>query len=604
MRKSIFFLLMCFFMLISTTNIKANVYASAISIDYTGTFPAVITYNLNQPATQVTVTITDGTDVKIIVITTGNGVNVGFNSVDWDGSLDGGGTATSGIWNVTIKAEDSVGSDGYELISFETGPDSWYWSSSGVASNKNQNSIYFGMAYVTERTGGTSSNPGGIETLKGLYLHDSFGKYFGGSQISAFAAGNSEIPWSTFATDEGAPFGVTVGPDDRVYTFVVPSNRDAVKKGGVAVGDPLWNTGSVETILDFQSQTNHNSISDAIVVGLGADRMLYTVEQISARTGSDNDSAGDGDGFDTSWVKRYPLGTSTGLFTGPGEVVIPFATMINAFRIEMDAAGFLYIVQQSYGTLAVANNAYGLSKWDISTLPAVEVWHVGLMDAPEHADSLANADARATNFNGIGLDEANGIVYVTRKNTARTLHNVMAYNMSTGVFLSSFASAESRVGADTTDLPGGGGSSIRDVNVDAAGNIMIVNSSFEAFRMYSPPDGPNSFTTTSAVKIDVTGGVTDVEVIAGLPTKFALEQNYPNPFNPSTTINFAITKSEFVTLIIYNALGQEVSKVVNEFLSAGTYKINFNANKLASGMYLYKITAGKFTSTKKMLLLK
>ena len=356
--------------------------------------------------------------------------------------------------------------------------------------------------------------------------------------------------------------------------------------------------------MDFNTQTNHNSISDAIVVGLGADRMLYTVEQISARTGSDNDSAGDGDGFDTSWVKRYPLGTSTGIFTGSGEVVIPVSAMINAFRIEIDAAGFLYVVQQSYSDLAVANSAYGLSKWNISTLPAVEVWHIGLNDAPAHNDSTATADAKATNFNGIGLDEANGLIYVTRKNSPRPSQNVLAYKMLDGTLVGGFASGLSIVGTDTTSLTGGGGSSIRDVYVDAAGNIMIVNTSFEAFRMFSPPSGPNNFTTTSAVKIDVTSGVTGVEVIAGLPTKIALEQNYPNPFNPSTTINFAITKSEFVTLIIYNALGQEVTKVVKEFLSAGTYKINFNANKLASGMYLYKITAGKFTSTKKMLLLK
>ena len=608
MRKSILFLLMGILILFSTTNIKANVYASAITVNYTGTFPANISYNLNQPATQVTITISEvgGSGVKTITITTGNGVMVGFNDVDWDGSLDGGGTASSGVWEIKIKAEDSVGSDGYELLSYDTGPDSWYWSSSGVAGNKNQNSIYFGMAYVTERTGGTSGNPGGELTIKGLYLHDSFGKYFGGLQNSAYAEGNSVIPWATFATDEGSPFGVTIGPDDRVYCFVVPSNRDAVKMGGVAVGDAMWSTGSVETILDFNTQDNHNSISDAIVVGLGSARMLYTVEQISLRTGSDNDSATDGDGFDTSQVKRYALGTSTGLFTGAGEVVIPVSTMKNAFRIEMDAAGFLYVVQQSYDTLAVAGNIYGLSKWDISSLPATKVWNIGLDDAPDHENTTANTvNARATNFNGIGLDEANGIVYVTRKSSARPLHNVMAYDMSTGAFLSSFASAESVVGGVTTDLPGGGGGSIRDVNVDAAGNIMIVNSSFEAFRMYSPPQGANSFTTTSPIKIDVTNGVTGVEEISsGLPTKFSLGQNYPNPFNPTTTINFAISKSEFVTMIIYNALGQEVSTVVNEFLNAGSYKVNFNADKLASGMYLYKITAGKFTSTKKMLLLK
>jgi len=610
MRKSIFFLLLGTLILFSATNIKANVFASAITVTFDGTFPANISYNLNQLASRVIITISDiaGSGVKTITITSGNGVNAGFNDANWDGSLDGGGTATSGVWAINIQADDDVGSDGYELISYDTGPDSWYWSSSGVASNRRENSLYFGMAYVTERTGGTSGNPGAMETIKGLYLHDSFGRYFGGQQNIAYAVGNSVIPWDTFAEDEGSPFGVTTGPDDRVYCFVLPSNRDIVKHGGLAVGDAFWSASSVETILDFNDQSNHNSISDAIVVGTGSDRMLYTVEQTSVRTGSDNDSPDDGDGFDTSHVKRYALGDASGLFTGPYEVVIPSSVMKNSYRIEMDSDGYLYVVQQSYAVLALMDNIYGLSKWDISTLPATEIWHVGLNEAPEHADSLANADdARATNFNGLGLDEARGIVYVTRKNTPRPLHNVIAYSMETGALLGSFASAESVVGGVIENLPGGGGGSIRDGNVDAAGNIMIVNSSFEAFRIFSPPDGPNSFTTSSPYSIDVDNDtvLTSVnEITSTVPSEYSLEQNYPNPFNPSTIINFSISKSEFVTMKIYNALGQEVNTVVNEFLNAGSYKVNFNAENLAAGMYVYKITAGNFTSSKKMLLLK
>jgi len=610
MRKFICFLLLGTLILFSATNIKANVFASAITVTFDGTFPANISYNLNQLASRVIITISDiaGSGVKTITITSGNGVNAGFNDANWDGSLDGGGTATSGVWAINIQADDDVGSDGYELISYDTGPDSWYWSSSGVASNRRENSLYFGMAYVTERTGGTSGNPGATETIKGLYLHDSFGRYFGGQQNIAYAEGNSVIPWDTFAEDEGSPFGVTTGPDNRVYCFVLPSNRDSVKHGGLAVGDALWSASSVETILDFNDQSNHNSISDAIVVGTGSDRMLYTVEQTSVRTGSDNDSPTDGDGFDTSHVKRYALGDASGLFTGPYEVVIPSSVMKNSYRIEMDSDGYLYVVQQSYAVLALMDNIYGLSKWDISTLPATEIWHVGLNEAPEHGDSLANADAaRATNFNGLALDEARGIVYVTRKNSPRPLHNVIAYSMETGALLGSFASAESVVGGVIENLPGGGGSSIRDGNVDAAGNIMIVNSSFEAFRIFSPPDGPNSFTTSSPYSIDVDNDtvLTSVnEITSTVPSEYSLEQNYPNPFNPSTIINFSISKSEFVTMKIYNALGQEVTTVVNEFLNAGSYKVNFNAENLAAGMYVYKITAGNFTSSKKMLLLK
>jgi len=508
MRKFIFFLFLGTLILFGTINIKANVFASAIGATFDGNFPANITYVLNQPATMVVITITEngGTGVATITITSGNGINAGFNDVDWDGTLDGGGTATSGVWAIAIEASDDTGSDGFELVSYDTGPDSWYWSSAGVAGNKRNNSVNFGMAYVTERTGGTSGNPGGIETVKGLYLHNAFGQYRGGQQNIAYAEGNSVIPWANYATDEGSPWGVTIGPDDRVYCFVLPSNRDDPKLGGLAVGDALWST-SIQTILAFDDGSNHDAISDALVVGLGADRWLYTVEQTSVRTGSDNDSATDGDGFDTSHVKRYALGDAFGLFTGPGEVVIPSSMMKNSFRIEMDSEGFLYVVQQSYAELAIMDNIYGLSKWDISTLPATEVWHIGLNFAPEHSDTLANADARATNFYALGLDEARGYLYVGRKNTARPLHNVIIYGMSDGAFFGSFASAESVSGGVITDLPGGGGLNIRDVNVDAAGNVMVVNSSFEAFRIFSPPDGSNSFTTSSPYFIDVDNGI-------------------------------------------------------------------------------------------------
>lgn len=75
-------------------------------------------------------------------------------------------------------------------------------------------------------------------------------------------------------------------------------------------------------------------------------------------------------------------------------------------------------------------------------------------------------------------------------------------------------------------------------------------------------------------------------------TSYQLSQNYPNPFNPSTTIKFAIPKSEFVTLKIYNSIGQEVASLVSDNLSAGNYTYSWNAGPLAGGVYFYKIQAG------------
>ena len=85
---------------------------------------------------------------------------------------------------------------------------------------------------------------------------------------------------------------------------------------------------------------------------------------------------------------------------------------------------------------------------------------------------------------------------------------------------------------------------------------------------------------------------------------FKLKQNYPNPFNPSTKIEFQIAKSEFVTLKVYDILGNEVATLVNEEKQPGNYAVNFNAAKFSSGIYFYKIQAGNFTDTKKLALIK
>jgi hypothetical protein len=100
-------------------------------------------------------------------------------------------------------------------------------------------------------------------------------------------------------------------------------------------------------------------------------------------------------------------------------------------------------------------------------------------------------------------------------------------------------------------------------------------------------------------------GVASVENISGVtPNNYSLEQNYPNPFNPSTTINFTIPNSEFVTLKVFSILGSEVANLVNENLTAGAYRYSFDAANLASGVYLYELTAGSFREIKKMNLLK
>jgi len=90
----------------------------------------------------------------------------------------------------------------------------------------------------------------------------------------------------------------------------------------------------------------------------------------------------------------------------------------------------------------------------------------------------------------------------------------------------------------------------------------------------------------------------------GLVTNFALEQNFPNPFNPSTTIRYSIPISEFVTLKVYDVLGNEVATLVNEEKPVGTYEVEFSSERLSSGIYYYELRAGQFTQTRKMIILK
>ena len=99
------------------------------------------------------------------------------------------------------------------------------------------------------------------------------------------------------------------------------------------------------------------------------------------------------------------------------------------------------------------------------------------------------------------------------------------------------------------------------------------------------------------------------ETASRLPTNFALDQNYPNPFNPSTTIRFALPRESNVKLVVYDMTGAVVKTVLNDVLGAGNKETvwdgtNNSGVKVATGMYIYRLQAGDFTATKKMLLLK
>jgi Tol biopolymer transport system component len=140
--------------------------------------------------------------------------------------------------------------------------------------------------------------------------------------------------------------------------------------------------------------------------------------------------------------------------------------------------------------------------------------------------------------------------------------------------------------------------------------VQITTNIAEDWYPHWSPDGTKiAFTSTRSGNRDI--WVMDVSSIVevehndeNLPVTLQLNQNYPNPFNPGTTIKFSIPEASFVSLKIYNSLGQEIENLVEKELNAGNYKYDWSAAGLTSGIYFYTLIADDFARTKKMILLK
>jgi hypothetical protein len=104
------------------------------------------------------------------------------------------------------------------------------------------------------------------------------------------------------------------------------------------------------------------------------------------------------------------------------------------------------------------------------------------------------------------------------------------------------------------------------------------------------------------VKYNVVTGVKEQQ--GNLPEKFVLDQNYPNPFNPATTFSFTLPSQSFVSLKVFDALGREVATLASEEMSAGSHSMRWDASKVPSGVYYYRLQAGTFIETKQAVLLK
>ena len=132
-------------------------------------------------------------------------------------------------------------------------------------------------------------------------------------------------------------------------------------------------------------------------------------------------------------------------------------------------------------------------------------------------------------------------------------------------------------------------------------DIGVVGSSTKYYYKITALDDAENESGPSLMVSNIQTGVLDENA---LPMEFSLYQNYPNPFNPSTVIAYDLPDERHVTLKVFNTLGQEVASLVDGMQPVGRYTVNFDARKLASGLYIYRLIAGDNISIKKMSLVK
>lgn len=172
--------------------------------------------------------------------------------------------------------------------------------------------------------------------------------------------------------------------------------------------------------------------------------------------------------------------------------------------------------------------------------------------------------------------------------------SLMLFALSFSIFPNKLSAQNSAVGWSSFDMGFAIPSSSNTAAKSAVGQVFVGTAQSPNTRAES------GFLADTLLR----GTIVSVGENPELPLSFSLRQNYPNPFNPSTVIQYQLPKAVAVSLKVYNILGQEVAKLVDEFQQPGDYKITWTPNNLASGVYFYRLQAGGFVETKKLVLLR
>ncbi len=256
---------------------------------------------------------------------------------------------------------------------------------------------------------------------------------------------------------------------------------------------------------------------------------------------------------DSVWVRRY---------NGPGN------SYDGARSLAVDDSGNVYVT--GYCTVSGIGADYGTIKYNSS---GVQQW-------VRYYNGTGNSDDGAHSVTADGY----GNVYVTGYsdgNGTTEDYATIKYN-----------SAGDSVWVARYTGPGNSNDGAFLITLDASQNVFVTGFSNGGL------SGPDFLT----VKYSQSTGISQISAL--ITEQFCLFQNYPNPFNPNTIINYELRVTSYAKLVVYDIMGRELIALVNEKQSSGTYQVEFDGSGLPSGVYFYRLTAGEFTETKRMMLIK
>lgn len=426
------------------------------------------------------------------------------------------------------------------------------------------------------------------------------------------------VDWNYFGGDVKA--NVTTGNESRIINFPVKVSENLLKNSGFENGVKYWNgTVNYPAQADFSLDTNtvisgNRSLSvDVQTLGANPWDIQCSQKNIILEAGKDyklrfqaktNNSAGDINlaiiGFDpiivyynqiisltNNWTQyeinytattndtvavNIDLGFQTGIYY-LDNFLLTTPELLNGNQIDngdfFNADSFWNFVTLSaaQATGTIIDGAYNVS----ITNGGNDVWDIYL---GQTGINIESGKEYTVSFDGYAADSRTVSVLVGKNSAPWTVYHapqIFSLTTSKQTFTYTFVMNESsdnqsRFGFDI------GGSAI-DVFID---NVRV---------------------SSGTIPVSITESLT-------LPKSIQLFQNYPNPYNPVTTISYQISEQSFVTLKVYDVLGNEIKTLVNEEKPLGVYQINWDASLLSSGVYFYRLQAGDFVQTRKMILLK